>query len=359
MAPPVRTIYPTTTITVPDTIPTGLDTDATDQLNAWLNNIPDGPGEMRDIYGTTIPNIRAATIVELNANPYRVDGTLNLVGLADLVIRGLNITRIAQAGGGTYKTKPHIIFNHCTFLTLIDPVVTGPNTTYTYQAQRETETAYRFLGAAGCELIRPRATGIWGDHLYFGRTNQSPVRARSILVVDGIFGHSARDPIAAASAENVTIRNCTFEGGRTCIDAEPNGAQGGVYGLTVDGCTFGTHTGIFLASVGGSTIGIVDGVTINNCSTAGDLQILVGGGERRANFTITDNTGAKQYGAARACVMKLTGTTGTTTVTGNTNPMDANKHMHMARFYTHEGIELAPGPDNGIIYSDNHPDDSP
>jgi hypothetical protein len=342
----LRIYYPALELDPPD-IPTGLDTDATDQLNAWAATIPNGPGALNNLDGQPIPDIRGVTLIDLTGHTYRVDGTLTLLGLLNVAIRGLTITRVTWPA-----LTPQLAIDHCTNLILDHPNITGTKTEgFTYQAKRETETAYRLLGSGPVVLNQPRAQNIWGDHLYLGKTNRNPRKTSDVTVTGGTFGDCGRDPIAATACTNVTVTNCTFGNGRTCIDMEPNGAAGGVNGLTVTDCTFaGQYQLMFAASVSGSTVGTVENITIaRNTAPQHHLQTMIGGGERRANLTITDNTGTISVGRPSGAVMNFTGCTGNLTVTGNTNPVNPNRNMRMARF-----VDC----DQAVIdYHDNQPAD--
>jgi hypothetical protein len=337
--------YPALEVDPPD-IPTGLDVDQTDALNMWANTIPNGPGALADLDGNPVPNLRGVTLVDLTGLTYRVDGTLTLLGLLNVAIRGLTIVRV------TYPAlAPQLVLDHCTNLILQQPDITGTKAEgWTYQAKRETETAYRLLGSGPVVLNHPRAQNVWGDHLYFGKTNRNPRKTSDVTVTGGTFGDSGRDPIAATAANNITVTDCTFGNGRTCIDLEPNGTQGGVNGITVTDCTFaGQYQLLFLASASPSTVGIVENVTIaRNQIPHGSLQTVITGGERRANITVTDNTATQSIGRPSGAVLNFTGVEGPITVTGNTQPVNPNRGMRVARFTD------CPGP---IDYRDNQPAD--
>jgi hypothetical protein len=338
--------YPAQTLEPPD-IPTGIDTDQTDALNQWAATIPNGPGALLDLDGQPVPNLRGVTLIDLTGRTYRVDGTLTLLGQLNVAIRGLTIIRCAYPA-----LAPQLTIDHATNLILDQPNITGTKTEgFTYQAKRETETAFRLLGSGPVVINQPTTNNIWGDHLYLGKTNRNPRWTTDVTVTGGRFGDSGRDPIAATACKNVTITDCTFGNGRTCIDMEPNGAQGGVNGLTVTDCTFaGTYQLMFAASVSGSTVGIVENVTIaRNTAPRHHLQTMIGGGERRSNLTFTDNTGTISVGRPSGAVLNFKDCTGQLTVTGNTNPVNENRNMRIARFVNC---------DQAVIdYHDNHPAD--
>jgi hypothetical protein len=307
-----------------------LDLDQTDALNDWIRDVPDGPGPVNDIHGNPIPDLRAVTVIQAPTAPIRCDGTLNLTGRQHLAIRNLTIQSVAWP-----RLTPHLLLDHCNHIHLHQPTIIGTKPAdLGYNAKRETETAYRLAGSQNVTLNAPSSQAVWGDHLYFGKTNRNPAWTQNVTVIDGTFGDSGRDPIAATAARNITIARCTFGNGRTCIDLEPNGAQGGVDQFTVTDCIFdGTYTGIFLASASPSDVGTVENVTVTgNTVTSQDLQTMIVGGSRRANFTLTDNTGTRSVGRGSGAIMNFDGVTGTITVTGNTNPVNPNRNMRMARF---------------------------
>jgi hypothetical protein len=338
--------YPAAVLEPPD-IPTGLDVDQTDNLNTWAETIPDGPGQLADIYGNPIPNLRGVTVINLTGRNYRADGTLTLLGHQDTAIIGLNITRLAGTG-------PQLVVDHCTHLTLDLADITGTKPQGArYNAAHENETAFRLLGSTRTTITRPQTRNIWGDHIYLGKTNRHWRKTSDTTITDGIFGESGRDPIAATAANNTTITNCVFSNGRTCIDLEPNGTAGGVNGITVTDCTFnGTYQLMFLASVSSSTVGIVENVHIeHNHVPNGHLQTMISGGERRANITILDNEGTVSVGRPSGAVLNFNQCSGNITVTGNRNPINHGRTppMRIARFTNSDTAT--------ITYQDNWPDD--
>ncbi|HEX2384239.1 MAG TPA: hypothetical protein VHI95_16465 [Acidimicrobiales bacterium] len=348
--------------TIPADIPTGLEVpDQTAALLEFIATVPDGPGPVRDATGAFLRDaegniIRAKNEIVIPA-VYRVDQMFRLIGRTDLSLRftslGQKTGKFVRVTPDDDRGAPHLVLNHCNFMYLHRPWIVGTKPAgFGYDATREAQHALQFESSTYIDVYLPRTKKIWGDHLYFGKHSGETMWSDHITVDGGVFGESGRDPMAMTAASNIVVRNSSFGACRTCIDLEPNGSTGGVTGVLVDSCQFGAHRLNFLAALSGSTVGVVEQVTVNGCSvTGGNIAVTVAGGERRANFTFTANTGDVALGNPRGAVMWFDGVQGAITVTGNRNPVQMGRTppMRIARFPN------CPGP---ITYEGNWPADT-
>jgi hypothetical protein len=250
------------------------------------------------------------------------------------------------------RSAPHFVLNHCNYMELNNVWIVGTKPDGAgYNASLEAQHAFQFESSTNINVQSPRSEQIWGDHLYFGKHTGDTKWSDQITVDGGVFGESGRDPMAMSAASNITVQNSSFGACRTCIDLEPNGSAGGVSDVLVNSCDFGPHQLNFLAALSSSTVGVVERVTVRACSvTGGNIQVTVAGGERRADFWFTGNTGDVALGNPRGAVMWFDGVGGTITVAGNRNAVQMGRTppMRIARFPN------CPGP---IVYFGNWPAD--
>ena len=323
---------------VPDTITPGLDApDQAPAFTAWLNTVPSGPGPLYRADGSIFPaRFKNRVIID---KPYRLDTTLRPNGKGEL--------EFAFRDDGSWNRvawpmlTPQTVWNHCSFIDFLNPVINGSKLDgYTWQAKRESEHAMAFESCVGMYVKDARFSQVWGDDFWIGKHAGDPKWSSNIVIEGAVCRETGRDPVAITAAKNVTIRNCSFGPGRTCLDMEPNGASGGVADVLMEDCTFtGPYLLKFFSAVGGSTEGVVERVSIlNNTGVNLALQAAVGGGERRADFTVVGNTGDRSIGNSvgvgdnRGCLMWFNGVQGEVVVTDNRNPVNKNRNMRIARF---------------------------
>jgi hypothetical protein len=346
---------------IPKSIPTGLGVpDQTQALLDFIATVPDGPGPLLDATGAVIRdpdgNIVRAQNEILVCDVYRVDQMFRLAQRRDLALtfapgrRGVG--KLVRVTPDPDRAAPHVVLNHCHFMEVNSPWVVGTKPAGArYNANLEAQHAFLFESSTNINVQSPRSEQIWGDHLYFGKHAGATKWSDRITVDGGVFGESGRDPMAMTSASNIVVRNSSFGACRTCIDLEPNGSGGGVSDVLVDTCDFGPHQLNFLASFSPTNVGVVERVTVKACTvTGGNIAVTVSGGQRRADFKFTGNTGDATLGNPRGAVMWFDGVEGSITVAGNRNALQAGRNppMRMARFSN------CPGP---IVYLWNSPAD--
>lgn len=247
------------TLTVPATIPTGLDMDVTAELNEFLMSVPDG---------TTVEFPQKAT--------YRVEGTLLLKDRKGITIDGKGATIRATdplpdygkkdnySGWKTVRTRSQWRVEDCEDMVLKNLRVIGAcenggrNGDYDYN--REAQHAFDLLGVKGVLLENIHASDVFGDGVYISKDS------RNVTVRKSRIERTGRQGMAVGKAFGILIEdNDILDSRRGLLDIEPYGSDWACGDVRVIGNRFGDSRLLALPMGGGGEIGAV--LVANNTFT--------------------------------------------------------------------------------------------
>ncbi len=259
---------------VPSSIDRTGGTDVTDQLQQFIDSVPDG-----------------RTIVFPQQGRYRVEGTLALRERHRLTFEGNGSTIFATTQGEQNRSQWTILSS--SRLVFRELLVQGahPGGGVGDDAYREDlafQHGFNILGGTGIELDHVTVTDVWGDFVYM-----SAIRgggwSRNIWIHDSTFARNGRQGISVTAGRNVVIeRNSIGDTRRSTIDLEPNSAKGGAKHVFVLNNRIGQGRLLFVASHGN---GPVDDVVISNNVLSRVMSISVkAAADRRARWWVIGNT---------------------------------------------------------------------
>lgn len=310
---------------IPATVDTTGTTDVTNALNAYFRSVPDSS----EIH--FVPFAR-----------YRVEGTLLFVNRRHLTLQGNGATVFATTSGASVvppaslahlwpRGRRHLLFQGGSAIVVRGLVVRGANPSAgtgngAYVPAFEAQHGFEFAGVEGGELDGVTATDVYGDFVYLGPYLSKP--SKGIRIRNSNFSRNGRQGVALTHAEDVVFENNRMgDVRRAHFDIEPNFVADAVRRVTIRNNTFGAGRLAFLAS--GGAPGTVEDISIeHNVLNGKPLTVTVAApaGSRRKRFRIVGNTSDMGHGSAMGYLMLFSGVDGLE-VSGNTNPLQANRNM--------------------------------
>lgn len=327
-----------TTYTIPGSIDDTGATDVTAEIVDWLTNtVVDGTAGS--------PN----TVEFGTDKTYRIDGTytqatIELIDRAHLIIDGNGSTfrtdTYTYPPDGSISKRRHWQFIRCDDIVVQNVKVYGGSIgglgDSAYDTKLEFEHGFALWSCTNMQVTLCEVSHVWGDCVYTGVDGGG--------VCDGIeidncyLGDAGRQCFGLVAGHNLDIHdNTTGDIRRSIIDIEPNGANYTADNINVYDNAFGDRRLSFIASKGFP--GVAQNITIENNTITGNLigAIDPPGFGLRKNWIIRDNVASGFAGTPSRCVLDIRKVDGIT-ITGNTQPMQADRDMHMARFTDCTGI---------------------
>ncbi len=181
---------------VPDTIPADLETDATEALQQFIDQVPDG------------------AVIRFPENAgYRIEGTLTLADRQGIVIDGNGATfrsldRIDDGPRLQVRNRAHWrVGRDSRLIALRNLTVRGPHDEAgtdadAWDAAREAQHAFDIDGARDVLIEDVRASHVLGDGVY--------IRSQGVVVRRSRFHHLGRQGVAIANARDVLVEQCDF-----------------------------------------------------------------------------------------------------------------------------------------------------
>lgn len=255
------------TVKPPDSIPTGLDADATEALNAFLESVSDG-----------------ATVEFPEKAIYRVEGTLMLKDRKGLTIEGNGATFRATdpmpdyakdenySGWRMVRTRSQWRVENCENITLRNIRVIGahpnPGREGDYDYNREAQHAFDLLGVTNVLVENVHVSDLFGDGVYISK------HSRGVTVCKSRIEGVGRQGIAIGSAWHILIEdNDILDSRRGLLDIEPYGKEWACGDIRVIGNRFGDSRLLALPMGGSGAIGAV--LVANNTFTGPNGTPLV------------------------------------------------------------------------------------
>jgi hypothetical protein len=263
-------------------------TDVTDELNAYLEDVPDG-----------------STVSFPAGARYRAEGVVRILDKRNLTIEGNGATIFALTDGSGSeppeefkrlwpRARSHVEVTGGSNIVIRNLVVHGANPNAgseegAYVEALEGQHGFDIRTVDGLLLDGVTVTDTYGDFVYLGGTGGT--WSRNIKIIDSHFERSGRQGIAITGAENVQVLDSYFgEVGRTVIDLEPATLLQGARNVLFQGNTFGPCRHLLLSSGGG-------GPDVSDISFVGNqlqgiglkIRVAAADGSRRADYRIIDN----------------------------------------------------------------------
>lgn len=270
----------------PASIAADCSKDVTNQLQNWVNSVPDN-----------------STLVFPANACYRIDNRVTIANRHDLTFEGNNTTFKAFTDGSelcsatnpdcsAMRTRCQWVITGGSNITMRDMIVRGANpnaglSDAAYDANREAQNAYTVgAGANGVLLDHVQAYDVYGDFVYLaGRPNNVTVR-------NSTFARDGRQGWTVASATNVLFdHNSVTDTRRSTIDMEPNIGSDPISNVTFSNNDFGPGRFAVLSNNGGAP-NQIDGVSfLFNHLHNRPLNIWAGSDARIGkNYKVIGNT---------------------------------------------------------------------
>jgi hypothetical protein len=267
-------------------------TDVSDQMAAFLASVPDG-----------------STVTLRAGGLYRMEKTFSITRRRDLTIRGNGATvKFTTPGDGSTaadakstRARPNVRIIDSSGISISDLHVIGANplgglADAAYQPGYEAQHGFDVLNSTRVSLIGCSATDTFGDFIYIGGGYGNLSRSTDVLVRGFTGLRSGRQGITMTEASRIVIENSTLsEIRRSTIDFEPESAAASVDNVTIrNNRIFGGRLN-FVAAHGR---GPINHITVQGNRLTGQalsVQVLDLDGGRRSDWKVLDN--ASEYGA--------------------------------------------------------------
>lgn len=225
------------TFNMPTTIPSDGSVDVTEQVNAWLDSVPDGTEQ------------RPSTAVFAAGGIYRIDGTVSANGRLWLNIDGNGATldwsqntpvAMVNRAGIKLTGSAGCRVGH---LTIIGPWVA--NWQDGYDSAFEFQHGIALFGSNRCVVHDNVIINSLGDSV-------SMPGSDDCIVIDNVCEGAGRMGVALTANRRTIIQGNTFDRiGYHVLDLEPEAEGHPVIDVTVDGNTIKLHRFSFVAAAAG------------------------------------------------------------------------------------------------------------
>jgi hypothetical protein len=311
-APPTNQPPPTTpsgglVIEVPDSIDSTGASDASAQLEAFIESVADG---------TTIALAAGGT--------YRLDDGLLLAERSGLTIEGNGATLSATASTGEPRTSPFQLQGGSN-LTIRNMTLLGSNpdagTVDSHHLDRQNQGGVAAYGVEALLVDGVTIRGTWGDCLYAGADGER--WSDGITFRDSTCEANGRMGVAIIAASNVLVERVHFdEIAMFPFDIEPDSDTHGATGVTFRDNTVGTygHSNLFkpyFFAAEGAAGAVIRDVTVTRNTVTGGTLASTADRPNRFDFTFTDNVSLVP---AHGPVLRFAAVEGLT-VSGNDQPL--------------------------------------
>lgn len=298
----------------PDSVPRN-DYDVTNDLNAWLRDVPDH-----------------ATISVPAGDPYVCNEPVRLKGRTGIRFDPDGPLQIRRTGESDDRNRSHFSVEGCVACDVAVEVwgTYDGGADGRYVAAREAQHGIAVLGSAFV-AIRGSVVGVYGDGLYVGQTsdrNPSKVVRASKLWVERV----GRQGVSFTSAEDATIEESVIgDVRRTVWDLEPSGSQPDLQGWHVDvaamrNCIIGAHRLNTMSVTGAVSNAVMTGCWSVSRPLFARVRKHPSWGHRPSDIAITKHQGHGQAKTAEQCVVWASAMDGLTVV-GNDQDCTADRNM--------------------------------
>ena len=253
--------------TVPASVPSGLEADATDALNAFLRNTPDHstvsfpPGAVYRVEGTLLLEKRMGLIIEGNGATIRATDSLPDYAKAEDYNQWKHVRTRSQ---WRVLDSDNIVFRDLNIIGACQ----NAGREGEYDANREAQHAFDILGATDVLVESVHVTNVWGDGVYISKESQN------VTVRNSRIEKTGRQGIAIGNAFGVLIENNDLlDSRRGLLDIEPYGKEWACGDIRVIGNRFGDSRLLALPMGGSGSTGAV--LIANNSFTGPNGTPLV------------------------------------------------------------------------------------
>jgi hypothetical protein len=275
-------------IRVPASIPTRLDADVTEALNAFLETVPDG-----------------ATVEFPEKSAYRIEGTVLLKNRRGITLDGRGATFQATdpmpdyekskdySGWRMVRTRSQWRVQDCEGIVLRNMRVIGAHDNSgragDYDYNREAQHAFDLLGVTNVLVEAVHVSDVFGDGVYIS------ARSRGVTVRKSRIERTGRQAVAIGTAFGILIEdNDIVDSRRGLLDIEPYGEEWSCGDIRVIGNRFGDSRLLALPMGGSGAIGAV--LVANNTFSGPNGTPLVmhrtkSEGVKRGPFFFVGNSG--------------------------------------------------------------------
>lgn len=292
-------------ITIPPSIPADCVVDATAQLQAFLDSVPNGTR-------------KSPTVITFPASScYRIEGTLLLANRSHLSLNGGTFRAFTDGdlnapGKHPIRNRAHWRVQASTGISFLGTAVQGPVDQPDYSD--DTEAQHGFVvgeSSTGVTLTNVRVTNVLGD--FVAVTGGSS----NVDVSGGEFSGAGRQGFSVNEGSDVLFHDNTLTRiSRSAVDLEPL-QDWEIHDITVSDNTFTAPiANVILANAGSGAA--VSGITMSGNRVVGvpfTAKVRAPCGGRRSDYTITGNTSDTE-----ATLPLKFGRIDGLTVTGNTFP---------------------------------------
>ena len=291
----------TGTFTIPGTVDDTGATDASADINAWIEStVPDG------------------SIIEFATGAtYRLEDGILLAGRNNIVLKGNGCT-LLQRGSAGDETDSTFLLRGSNHISIDNFIVDGVDPGWPTNAGEGSHV----LGISGFFAVDPSsyvemsnvtATHVYCDGVYIEGRNADPWEpSNNIWVHDCSFDYMGRNAVSFINCTDVLVENCTFDHmSMHAFDYEPNFDTQQVRRTQVRNCSIGSYghrsgvLGFFVADIAIETglgamvsdVTIADNVVTGNPSNGVDgtpralqCKFVSTNGVRQQNISILRNT---------------------------------------------------------------------
>ena len=288
----------------PQSLASDCSVDVTDQLNSWIESVPD-----------------QSVLTFRRVGCYRIEKTVLVRNRHGLTFEGNGATFRAFTDGSGYvdnvQTRNHFYLWGGGDLTVRNLSVQGVNTDHRYRPEFAGQRGFRIAGVQGALLEDISVYEVRGDFVEIDPDYYQSWRWSSdITIRKSRFEHAGRQGITITGGRNVVIAGNTLsDAARSMFDVEPDGGTGrdalgvptggGADNVQILDNDIGPAGLVFFGNIVDLKYVVTEDVTISANRLHGiPLNVWVVG-QRSAhyrNYTITDNVSDRTYAGPRGGV---------------------------------------------------------
>ncbi len=289
---------------------------------------------------------RNTTIVFPTSGTYRCENTLRIVDKYNWVIEGNGSTIVADTDGSGVtphasiqhqwpRQRSHLMFiggsYEVTALNVRGPHPDGGIGDDAYVVELEAQHGYALQGCKRFRLNDVTITDIYGDGAYLGP--RVTTINRDVIFDDVTIMRNGRQGVGITSVDGFEFVNGHISAiRRATFDIEPNFSYDICRNVRIHDSTFGAGRLLFFASKGAG--GTIENITIEDNVLTGKAMIMEvqspTGGPRRRGYIVRNNVSDTGHGGPSETCMWFV-RVDDITVTGNTQPLQSGRNMHVAR----------------------------